>query len=62
MENEEHHISFNDVKDLTIEEMRKGMEELQDIIIRQMLEHNKVPICSKCVICGTEYKGDLHGQ
>ena len=50
----EEHINLEDVKDLTINEMKQKMKDLEDVILRQYLQMTQCYVCPKCSICQNE--------
>jgi recombinational DNA repair protein (RecF pathway) len=47
------HLKIKDVENMTKDEMREKMKNMEDIILRQYIEMTSCYICPECVGCGT---------
>ncbi len=49
---EDPHINIDEIDNLSIEEMKIRMREMEDIIIRQYIQLSSTKIVEKCLGCG----------
>jgi hypothetical protein len=49
---EDPHLKLEDVQNMTKEEMKEKMMEMEDTILRQYIQMSSCYICPKCVGCG----------
>ena len=49
---EDPHLKLEDVKNMTKEEMKQKMKEMEDTILRQYIQMTSCYVCPKCVGCG----------
>lgn len=49
---EDPHLNLDDIENMTIDQMKIKLREMEDIILRQYIQMTSCWICPKCVGCG----------
>ncbi len=48
------YFKIENINDMSIEEMKMRIREMEDTITRQYIEMTQCYVCKKCSICGNE--------